>query len=104
MLRLREEIIIIGDSSETPFHRRPHVPLHRESGKKLSSSETHRRPHFIEDPACHFIGDPNMLIGDPNIFTGDPNIIIGDPNMLIGDPNIFTGDPYILIGDTNILI
>ena len=45
-----------------------------ESGKKSSSSETHRRP--IGDPPCRFIGDPNILIGDPNILIGDPNIFI----------------------------
>ena len=75
-----------------------------ESGKKSSSSETHRKPHFIGDPTYRFIGDLNILIGNPNIFIGDPNILIGDPNIFTGDPYILIRDPNILIGDPNIFI
>ena len=48
----------------------------RESGKKSSSLEAHRRPHFIEDPTCRFIGDSYILIRDTNITIEDPYILI----------------------------
>ena len=63
--------------------------LYKESGKKSSLSETHRRPHFIGDPTCRFNGDPNILIGDPNILLDDPYNFIGDPNIFICGRNIF---------------
>ena len=64
--RVWGEIIIVGYPSETPFHRRPHLPLHRRP------QCSHRRPHFIRDPSCRFIGDPYIFIGDPNILMETP--------------------------------
>ena len=72
--------------------------------KKSSSSETHRRPHFIADPTCRFIGDPKILIGDPYILIKDPTIFISDTdaNKGVSNENIGVSNANIGVSDENI--
>ena len=76
-LRVREEIMIIGDPSETPCHRRTQLPLNR-------------RPQY-------FIGDPNIFIRDPKYFQMTPQYLHMRPLYSHRKTNYYHGDPNILI-------